>query len=214
VIAVMMKQMATSSVSDHLRALLLAPLLACATRESADFVLDDFTEYNRRDWRHWIDEDRDCQDARQETLIAESRIPVSYTDEKQCRVLAGEWLDPYTNKVFTDPGDLDVDHMVALRDAHYSGGYAWDAGFKKLYANDLNNPDHLVAVSASANRSKGSRGPDEWLPPYAPYRCAYIEAWVGVKENWELTMEEGEAAAIGVMRAVCRESCVPPLPQG
>ena len=45
-------------------------------------------EYDRGDWRHWIDEDGDCQDARQEVLLEESEVTVTYEDSRQCRVEA------------------------------------------------------------------------------------------------------------------------------
>ena len=90
-------------------------------------IPDDLPDYNRRDWRHWIDADKDCQDARQEVLIEESVSLITFTDTKQCRVESGEWLAPFTGTVVTDPRKLDIDHLVPLANAHRSGGHAWDA---------------------------------------------------------------------------------------
>ena len=39
----------------------------------------------------------------------------------------GEWLAPYSNTIVTDPGRLDVDHMVPLGNAHDSGAWQWSA---------------------------------------------------------------------------------------
>lgn len=146
--------------------------------------------YNRDEWGRWIDADKDCQDTRQEVLIAESVIPVVF-DEKKCRVLSGQWLCPYTGKTFTNPSDLQIDHVVALEEAHQAGGWAWTSEQKKAYFNDLNNPDHLVAASSSANQSKGSRPPDEWLPPDLTKRCVYLKARIGVLERYDLSFSCG-----------------------
>ena len=116
-------------------------------------------EYDRDEWRHWTDEDGDCQDTRQEALVVESVSPVAYEDAGQCRVASGAWVGPYTGEQFNDPGRLDVDHMVPLGNAHQSGGWAWSAPEKRQYANDLSYENHLIAVQASANRSKGSKSP-------------------------------------------------------
>ena len=43
-------------------------------------------DYDRGDWRHWIDEDGDCQDARQESVVAESLVSVTYL----CHLKAGD----------------------------------------------------------------------------------------------------------------------------
>ena len=163
-------------------------------------------EYDRSDWKHWTDVDGDCQDARQEVLIAESSVPVAFTDERSCRVAAGRWTGLYTGEVVEDPGKLDVDHMVPLANAHLSGAFAWDAELKELYANSLGYPGHLIAVTASANRSKGRKGPEEWRPPNRTYWCRYATDWVAIKMEWGLTATEAEAAALRQMLAGCKPS--------
>ena len=84
-------------------------------------------DYDRQDWKHWTDADGDCQDARNEALVTESRASASYRTDTRCRVAAGEWLAPYTSTVVTDPSKLDVDHMVPLGNAHDSGAWRWSA---------------------------------------------------------------------------------------
>ena len=89
-------------------------------------------------------------------LVAEAVSALTYTDSNQCRVESGIWAGPYTGEQFDGPGNLDIDHMVPLGNAHQSGGWAWSDARKRRYANDLSYDGHLIAVGASANRSKGS----------------------------------------------------------
>jgi hypothetical protein len=49
-------------------------------------------EYDRGQWKHWVDADGDCQKARDEVLIAESTIPVMFKAGATCKVIAGRWL--------------------------------------------------------------------------------------------------------------------------
>src|SRR5690606_6103914 len=111
----------------------------------------------------WIDADQDCQSTRIEVLTAQATGDIEFEDERRCNVVRGRWRCPYTGEVFHDPHELDIDHLVPLKNAWDSGASAWTEERWRQFANELEQGEHLVAVSAKANRSKGARGPDEWL---------------------------------------------------
>ena len=67
-------------------------------------------DYDRGDWKHWVDADGDCQDARQEVLIAESLEPVTFETDEKCRVEAGQWWAPHLGHHLGNPSHIDVDH--------------------------------------------------------------------------------------------------------
>ena len=171
-------------------------------------VPGDLPTYDRDDWRHWIDEDDDCQNTRHEVLIAESQTAVTYNSDKQCQVAVGQWFGAFTGTTVTEASKLDIDHLVPLANAHRSGGWAWGAERKQQYANSFDGPDHLIAVTASANRSKGAKAPDEWRPPNESYWCQYAVDWITVKQTWQLTVTPSEAEALQDMLETCAS---PPL---
>ena len=163
-------------------------------------------DYDRDDWRHWVDADRDCQNTRAEVLIAESRARVSFAprdDGEDCRVTQGEWLGPWSGQVFTDAGDVDIDHHVPLGHAHEAGGWQWDADRKRAYANDLSHPASLQVTKKEVNRAKGKQPPDEWRPADKGSWCGYALDWIAVKANWQLTVTETEVDALQEMLATC-----------
>ena len=191
--------------STALPALPTATATGAATvlRVTVSAVPATLPDYDRNDWKQWTDADRDCQDARNEVLIAESQTRVAYRTDRKCRVAAGEWLAPYTNTIVTDPSRLDVDHMVPLSNAHDSGAWQWSANRREQYANYLEDPQHLIAVTASANRSKGARGPDQWKPEDRTYWCQYAVDWITIKSTWELTVIQQEHSALAQMLNTC-----------
>ena len=162
-------------------------------------------DYDRGDWKHWVDADGDCQDARQEVLIEESLEPVTYETDRECRVATGQWWAPHLGHHLGNPSHIDVDHHVPLKNAYLSGGWRWDAATKEAYANDLTNPDHLVAISARHNRSKGARGPEEWAPPDNALWCQYAVDWAQVKQQWDLTMTAVESEIVMDMLGTCED---------
>ena len=145
-------------------------------------------EYDRDDWGGWIDEDGDGLNTRHEVLAEESLIKPVISNNK---VIKGKWFDKYTGKYFTNPSDLDIDHLVPLKNAHISGASNWSKKKKNRYYNYLKYDNHLIAVSKSANRNKSEKSPVNWLPPNKEYQCEYVREWFKIKTAWGLTIEEG-----------------------
>mgnify|MGYP003751686075 CR=1 FL=1 len=174
---------------------MLAPLVVSSASSPVD--------YDRDDWGSgWSDDDSDCINTRHEVLILESLIEPGF-GSSGCSVVSGQWYAAFTCTSVTNPSSLDIDHFVPLANAHDSGGWAWSAATKRSYYNDLVDPQHLIAVTASANRSKGSRGPDEWPPPCSSYRCQYADSWVDIKVRWNLTVTSSELSALESMLNTC-----------
>tara|TARA_Y100000385_G_scaffold279552_1_gene329383 strand:+ start:59 stop:919 length:861 start_codon:yes stop_codon:yes gene_type:complete len=141
----------------------------------------------------WTDDDGDCQNTRAEVLIIESLSTVSFRASNQCVVDSGEWLDPYTNNTYFLASDVDIDHVVPLRDAWQSGAYLWTDFKRKEFANDMIFDGHLIAVDDYENQSeKKAKNPSEWMPPNIAFHCEYVSIWIEIKYLWELTVTTAE----------------------
>ena len=160
-------------------------------------------EYDRDDWNHWIDENGDCQNTRHEVLIEESFETVIYTSDTYCSVSTGKWYGNYTGQYYYNASELDIDHFIPLKNAHQSGGYNWSSEKKEEFANYRLDPDNLLAVNLSANRSKGAKGPDEWKPSNTEYWCEYAYDWIRIKHYWNLTATQAEWDALVSMIETC-----------
>lgn len=144
---------------------------------------DKQQDYERSEFGHgWNDADGDCQDSRAEALIATSTTQVQFADDRRCRVIAGRWISPFTNRVIQNAGNIDIDHVVPLAWAWKRGASEWPEGKRERFANDSVN---LFPVEASLNRSKGARGPDQWLPPAG--QCSYVARFVRITKKYSLT---------------------------
>ena len=140
--------------------------------------------YDRSDWPHWSDLDKDCQDSRVKTLIHYSSVKVTFQGNNHCEeVTKGKWHDPYTNRYFSDAGKLDVDHRVALKEAHRYGGSDWSTAKREEFAND---PINLIPVYLGANRSKGYKPAHKWMPENKDYWCEYIRTREEVANKYGL----------------------------
>ena len=154
--------------------------------------------YSRTSFPHWIDGNGDGCDTREAVLISESRVQATRSSTT-CAVARGVWVSPYDGARWTNPSDVDVDHLVALSEAWVSGAHSWSRNNRKHFANDLRFRPALQAVTDNVNQSKSDRDPAEWLPSRA--RCAYAINWVQVKYRWRLKMDRAEKAQLARMFA-------------
>ncbi len=166
--------------------------------------------YDRDEWPHWIDADGDCKDTRAEVLIRDSSSTVTF-NTSGCRVVTGQWLDPWTGLQFTLASDVDIDHTVPLANAHRSGGWAWTTATRTDFANDLDNSIALRAMDDGSNSSKSDSGPDEWKPPLTTAWCSYATDWAAIKIKWNLTVTQAEYNELDTMLSTCgSHPTVPP----
>ena len=157
--------------------------------------------YNRDLFADWYDADRNGCNTRKEVLIAESLDPVQIGSK--CSISGGRWFSIYDNVETTDSSKFDIDHMVPLSEAWDSGAWNWNADQRKHFANDLDQPFFLIAVTASSNRSKSDRDPAEWMPPNASYHCTYVRIWIEIKRAWDLSVDQAEHDYLARKLASC-----------
>ena len=111
-------------------------------------------------------------------------------------VNAGDWYSPYDGAKLSDRGDVDIDHVVALKEAWDSGAWAWTESQRKAYANDITDQRTLIAVTDRVNVSKSDKDPSNWMPPLRSYWCTYLGDWISVKARWNLSMDQSEFGRI------------------
>jgi hypothetical protein len=162
---------------------------------------EDRTGYDRTLFRHWVDADGDCQNARHEVLIAETLAPVTFTTTGNCTVATGQWFSYYDAVTETVATNIDVDHMVPLAEAWDSGASRWTAARREAYANDLGDARSLVGVTDNSNSSKGDQDPTTWLPTFE--RCRYVADWTAVKLRWVLAVDTAERDTLAGLAAGC-----------
>jgi hypothetical protein len=119
-----------------------------------------------------------------------------------CAATSGKWYSPYDGATWTAASDVDIDHVVPLKNAWISGAWAWTTAERESYANDLADPQ-LIAVTDNVNQSKSDKSPDSWKPPLTGYHCTYARMWVKVKYVWDLTVTSAEKTAVTSMLATC-----------
>jgi len=71
-------------------------------------IPEELPKYDRGDWRHLVDADKDCQNTRHEVLIEETLTLPIFKGADQCQVQSGQWLAPYSGATVTEARSLDT----------------------------------------------------------------------------------------------------------
>jgi hypothetical protein len=154
------------------------------------------TGYTRAQFTHWSDLDRNGCDARNDTLKRDLTEVIYKAGTRDCKVISGLLLDPYSGKVITfssTKSTIDIDHVVALSNAWQTGAAYFDKTKRQQIAND---PLNLLAVDLTLNRQKGDGDAATWLPPLKSYRCDYVARQIAVKAKYGLWVTQPEKSAI------------------
>jgi hypothetical protein len=172
------------------------------------------TGYRREEFgQAWLDADRNGCDTRNDILRRDVSGAVLDPRTHGCVVLSGLLRDPYTGQDVPfrrGPGDgVDIDHVVALGNAWATGAGRFDLRTRAALAND---PLELLAVDLHTNRAKGDGDAATWLPPYRPFRCAYVARQIAVKQKYALWVTPAERSAMVRVLAGCPGQPVAPDP--
>ena len=116
--------------------------------------------------------------------------------------MGGRIYGPYSGRYFASTGQTDIDHVVALSEAHDSGLCAADRATRRRFASDLLN---LTLAAPAVNRCGGAgkcaRDAADWLPPMN--RCWFAGRVVAVKRKYRLMVDRREAAALARVLSGC-----------
>ena len=109
---------------------------------------------------------------------------------------------PIRGGIFESARETDIDHVVALSEAHDSGLCAAGPTERRRFASDpLNLTLAAPAVNRCGGRGKCGYDAGEWVPP--KNRCWFAARVVTVKRKYALTVDRREAAALQRILAGC-----------
>lgn len=162
-------------------------------------------------------------DVRQ-TLFLLWAQPGTAAKDSTCRATAGVYYDGYTGTSYTIPTDrkvakVDVEHLVAVHEAHLSGGSAWDPVARNAFAMDYtirsyhDGGTQLLLTDANENQHvKSDKDLGGYLPADPGSRCGFVVDVIAVKARYGLSMDAEEVSAAVDYLDVCAAGGSPDRP--
>ncbi len=139
-----------------------------------------------------------------------SRRDYPYPPSVEATIVAemdGQVYGPYTGRYFKSAKQTDIEHIVAVSEAHDSGLCRADGSTRRRFASDTLN---LTLAAPGVNRcgraGKCHHDAGEWLPPMN--RCWFAGRIVAVKRKYGLTVDVREAEALESVLSVCSSTAM------
>lgn len=121
--------------------------------------------------------------------------------------MGGRIYGPYTGRHYRSMRDTDIEHIVAVSEAHDSGLCAAGPGVRRSFASDLLN---LTLAAPEVNRcgagGKCAHDAAAWQPPMN--ECWFAARVVAVKRKYALSVDRREAAALERVLAGCASAAM------
>lgn len=146
-------------------------------------------KYNRDDWE---------KPAKKFTLDGEKVSRVKYDTYTSQYLISKDpfvYKDPYTDTEITDIKLVDFDHIIPLKFISTKCDINWTKEQKNKFAQDENVG---VSVLNKENRSKGAKGPSEWLPK--ANQGDYCYTWLLLAKEWGLALPQQD---LDTCKVVC-----------
>ena len=123
-------------------------------------------------------------------LIRDSLAPPTLTPT--CDSSSGLWYSPYDGQTWTQPADVEIDHVVSIKEAWDSGASAWTTERRNAMFNDISDSRTLRTVSQTIDATKQTNDPGNWMPPLESDWCRYLADHISIKARWGLSMNPNE----------------------
>ena len=163
--------------------------------------------YDRdRHFGDWVDHNDDGCSEDNEVRLRDS-TDTTIEPGTVCDVQTGTLHDPYSGKdVPFDRADkplaVEVEHIVALYDVYYSGGWKMTYEQRVQISHDLDS--ELVLVSRDENQAKKQKTPAEWMPSDPAAWCWYAASYIEVKDKYGLSVDQDNRTFLGDVIAACK----------
>ena len=104
----------------------------------------------------------------------------------------------YTGHRFSNLKESQIEHVVALSEAHDSGMCGASLARRKQFARDL---DNLVLAQPIVNQRKYDKDAAGWVPRLN--RCWFAQTIIHVKAKYKLSIDAREKAALRKLLEAC-----------